>query len=75
MQRYANRGGDSGVVAYQTSEDSITVEFRDGTVYLYNYESTTKDVVEHMKLLAEQGQGLNAFITRNVGKRYARKVK
>ena len=32
MEHYKSVGGDSGVVAYQVASDSITVQFRDGSV-------------------------------------------
>lgn len=32
MERYRNRGGDSGVVAYEIGPDSITVMFSDGSI-------------------------------------------
>lgn len=75
METYKNLDGDSGVVAYETGPDSITVQFRDGSVYLYNYQSAGKDNVEHMKKLAATGNGLNSFIMRNVRKAYAAKLR
>jgi hypothetical protein len=75
MEPYKNLGGDSDVVAYEIGSDSITVEFRDGAIYVYNYQSTGKTDVEQMKTLAVAGQGLNGFISRVVGKRYAAKLK
>lgn len=75
MPRYANRGGDSGVVAYELGDDSITVEFSDGSVYLYTYASAGAANIEHMKDLAERGEGLNEFIKRHVNKGYERKLR
>ncbi|WP_410854534.1 hypothetical protein [Paraburkholderia sp. SIMBA_054] len=37
MKRYRDLSGQSGVVAYEISDDAITVKFRDGDVYLYDY--------------------------------------
>jgi hypothetical protein len=73
MERYANLGGDSGVVAYQIGDDFIRVQFSDGSMYLYTYASAGVDNIERMKELARRGQGLNAFINRNVRKAYARR--
>jgi hypothetical protein len=75
MEPYKNLGGDSDVFGYEIGSDSITVEFRDGAVYVYNYQSTGSTDVEQMKALAVAGQGLNGFISRVVGKRYAVKLK
>lgn len=75
MTKYLNLGGNSGVAGYDVGLDAITVYFRDGSAYLYNYGSTGIVDVEHMKSLATAGQGLNSFISRVVGKRYARKLR
>ncbi len=73
MKRYKNLGGDSGIVAYEDGEDFIKVKFSDGSIYFYNYTKPGPDEVEHMKQLAEQGQGLNSYISRHIRKRYAAK--
>lgn len=73
MEPYRNLGGDSGVVAYETGKDFIRVQFSDGAVYLYTYTSAGPSYIEHMKQLANIGQGLNAFINTTVRKAYARK--
>jgi len=75
MERYKNLGGDSGVTAYEIGDDSIVVQFNTGSVYLYNYQSTGKNNIEHMKELAIAGQGLNSFISRVVKKGYASKLR
>lgn len=73
MERYANRGGDSGVIGYEIGDDFIRVRFSDGSIYLYTHSSAGANNIEHMKKLARNGQGLNAFINRNVRRAYARK--
>ena len=75
MERYRNRGGDSGIVAYEKGPDSITVKFSDGSVYLYTNQSAGSANIEHMKRLAITGEGLNSFINRWVKKGYARKLR
>lgn len=75
MERYRNLGGDSGVVAYDIGEDSITVEFSDGSVYLYTYQSAGGHNIEQMKELAVAGRGLNSFINKYVRKQYASKLR
>lgn len=75
MERYANKGGDSGVVAFDTTHDSITVEFRDNSVYLYNNVKPGSRTVDHMQTLARSGQGLNSYISTTVKKNYARKIR
>lgn len=75
MEKYLNLGGNSGIVAYEIGIDAITVQFSDGSIYLYNYQSAGKEKIEHMKKLAVSGQGLNSFIMRNVRKSYAAKLR
>ena len=73
MERYRNLGGDSGVAAYKIGPDLIRVRFSDRAIYLYTYASAGSRNIEHMKQLAQRGQGLNSFINTNVRNAYARK--
>lgn len=75
MERYANRGGDSNVVAYEIEQSSIKVQFGDGSIYLYTGQSAGAANLEHMKQLAIAGQGLNSFIGKVVRKGYASKLR
>lgn len=72
MKRYLNLNGNSGVVAYEIGNNSITVQFQGGQCYLYTYTSTGRTSVEKMKAYAEVGRGLGTYINQHVGKRYAR---
>lgn len=71
MERYKNLDGDSGVIAYETGPNYIRVQFSDRSIYLYTYESAGSQNIEYMKRLAENGEGLNAFINTTVRKKYA----
>ena len=73
MERYRNIDGDSGVAAYEIGPDYIRVQFKDSSVYLYTYASAGSHNIDQMKKLAAAGDGLNAFINRNVRKSYERK--
>jgi len=73
MENYKNLGGDSNVAAYEIGSDSVKVQFRDGSIYTYTYESAGQSNIEQMKSLATAGQGLNSFINRVVRKGYASK--
>jgi hypothetical protein len=73
MDKYKNLAGDSGVVAYEIEPKSIAVRFRNGSVYLYTYQSAGTRNVERMKVLARKGCGLNTFISTSVRKDYASK--
>jgi len=75
MERYKNLGGDSGVSAYEIGDDSITVQFSTGAVYLYTYRSAGSANIEEMKLLAAAGEGLNSYIKRYVNKGYESKLR
>ncbi len=74
MQRYANRSGHSGVVAYELAADSITVKFTGGDRYLYTADSTGVEHIARMRELATAGQGLSTYISQHVRDRYARKL-
>lgn len=75
MERYLNRGGNSGVSAYEIGDDSVTVRFLDGWCYLYTFSSAGERNIEKMKSLAVAGKGLNSYINRNVRKLYERKFR
>ncbi len=74
MNRYENLGGNSGVAAYEIAEDSITVQFNDGTLYLYNNSKPGRIYVDKMKQLALNGSGLNSLISSEIRKNYYRKL-
>ena len=75
MERYKNLGGDSGVSDYKIGDDSITVQFSTGDVYLYTYSSAGSTHIEEMKLLAVTGEGLNSYINKYVRKGYESKLR
>ena len=67
METYLDIDNDSNVESYQIAEEGITVKFKSGTTqfYEYTYSSAGSSSVEHMKVLAECGDGLNSFISLN----------
>lgn len=75
MTPYRNLSGDSNVVAYESTEDSIHVVFKNGTNrnYLYNSARPGAVLVVEMKRLAALGRGLNTYISSVVKSSYARK--
>lgn len=75
MERYKNLGGNSNVLAYEIGQDSIAVQFGDGSVYLYTAQSAGALSIAEMHRLALAGQGLNSFIGRVVKKGYAQIIR
>jgi hypothetical protein len=73
MEHYLNIDGDSGVSGYEIGVDFIRVQFSTGSIYLYTYSSAGQDKIEQMKVLAQTGNGLNAFISTRARRLYARK--
>ncbi|EKA6055677.1 hypothetical protein P3487_12930 [Vibrio parahaemolyticus] len=73
MEVYKDIDNDSGVRGYKIGTDYITVWF-DGTArpYTYSYASAGSCHVDSMKKLAAAGDGLNAYINRNVKFKYVR---
>jgi len=75
MEKYQNRGGDSNVHSFEIGIGSITVQFNDGSVYLYTDQSAGAGNIIEMQRLARLGSGLNSYIQRVVRKLYARKIR
>ncbi|AMC35759.1 hypothetical protein [Janthinobacterium sp. B9-8] len=75
MEVYMNLGRGSGVAAYEIGQGAITVQFKDGAMYLYNNQSAGQANIIEMQRLARAGQGLNSFISRVVRKAYAEKLR
>lgn len=59
-------GGNSGIVAFTTTEDSITVKFKDGWHYIYNSIRPGVTDVDHMIAMAKAGSGLHGYINRKI---------
>ena len=74
MERYKNLSGHSGVAAYELGNSSITVEFSEGSRYLYTDHSAGAENIRQMQQLARRGAGLAAFINRVVRERYAQRL-
>lgn len=72
-QRYADTDHDSGVDSFEINGNSITVWFKSRqTPYIYSYLSAGKYHIEQMKILATNGDGLNAYIKKYVNNKYER---
>jgi hypothetical protein len=75
MQRYKNSNHDTGVIAYETGKDSISIKFRDESVYLYTNKSAGPAAISEMKILAKKGAGLTTYINRHVREHYEQKLR
>ena len=75
MQRYANRDGGSGVVAFATGPAGIAVEFTNGAIYVYDLDHPGREAVSDMKRLARAGRGLSTYISQHVRDNYAKKLR
>ncbi len=74
MQRYQSSNTNTGITAYQVVSGGITVQFKDGSVYLYTSRSAGRKHIDQMKKLAAQGEGLTTYINRFVRENYAAKL-
>lgn len=74
MTPYKNLGGDSNVEAYEITEASIHVRFKSGKQRNYLYDSVKPgiSVVNLMKKLADQGCGLNSYISTTVKSNFSK---
>lgn len=70
MERYSNRRGNSPITYFQIEAERIIVWFDKGKSYSYSYYKAGRFHVEQMKILAQRGSGLSAYITENVKFRY-----
>ena len=75
MERYKNLNGNSGIASFEIRHDSIVVQFKNHSTYLYNAQVTGRDHIEEMKKLAQSGQGLATYISRYVRDKYAAQLK
>ena len=74
MTRYRNLSGDSGILAYETSADAITLTFVGGARYRYSDVRPGRATVDRMKALAQAGRGLSTFVSQHVRDNYERKI-
>ncbi|MCA1247224.1 hypothetical protein [Massilia sp. MS-15] len=74
MHRYRNTSGESGVLAYDIGQDSITIQFQGGERYLYTERSAGAENIARMQELAREGRGLSTFVSQHIRSRYARKL-
>lgn len=65
METYSNNSGRSNVLRYLIASDYIVIQFSGGrdTFYKYTYASAGVSAIETMKQLAEQGSGLNSYVS------------
>lgn len=75
MTPYRDLDRDSGVRAYDIGQSHIDVQFKGGAVYRYTSLSAGQANLEQMARLARAGDGLNAFISRVVGRRYSARIR
>jgi hypothetical protein len=75
MSHYRDINGDSGVSAYEAGSSFIDVRFKNGSVYRYTSTSAGAAAIETMKQLAARGDGLNAFINRQVKQRFSARLR
>lgn len=75
MQQYKTANHDTGVVAYEIGKDNISIQFRDGSVYVYTNKSAGPAAVAEMKILAKKGAGLTTYINQHVRDHYQEKLR
>jgi hypothetical protein len=76
MEQYKkNNSGTSGVEFYEIENKDIIVQFIDGSIYKYTYNSAGEEAIEKMKELALAGKGLTTYINQFVKDKYEAKLK
>ena len=74
MEKYQNKSGSSPISKYQIEDDRITVWYNDDTSYSYSYSRAGKPIVDKLKELAAEGEGLATFISQQAKFLYDHKV-
>lgn len=71
MNPYGNGNGTSGISGYYIDPDDnfIEIEYANGGVYTYQKRNVGELNFLKMKVLAMEGEGLNAFINKHVRNR------
>jgi predicted transcriptional regulator len=75
MQKYKTTDHNTGVIAFESGKDSITLKFRDGSEYLYTNKSAGPAAIAEMKTLAKKGEGLTTYINQHVREHYELKLR
>ena len=65
MERYRNRSGDAGIMAYACGPAWIHIRFTRGGTYEYASDSVGAANLKTMKRLANAGKGLTTFINQH----------
>jgi len=52
MTKYWDRNNNKEVESYTIGSDDICVQFNDGRIYVYSYQSAGSGNVEHMKKIS-----------------------
>lgn len=63
MEPYANKSGNSGIVKYEIEPTLIKIQFENGGTYAYHASEIGEENFKEMKRLAQEGEGLNAFMS------------
>lgn len=75
VQPYKSNNRNTGVIAYEIADNSISLRFRDGSIYLYTVKSTGKKHISQMKALAKEGAGLTTYVNQHVRDEYEAKLR
>ena len=74
MPAYKNISRFSGIRSYGIGPDFIKIVFKDGSIYLYTFESAGVKHVANMIDLAISGKGLTTYINKFVRDSYAKRL-
>lgn len=65
MKPYKDRDNNSNILGYEYGERWIKVYFKDNSEYEYSGSGCSQYMIDQMRYLADQGEGLNAYINKN----------
>lgn len=74
MEHYLNKSGNSPITKFRIEEQKVTVWYNDDTSYSYSYSRAGQSIVDRIKELAREGEGLATFISQQAKFLYDHKI-
>ena len=73
LKKYKDLSGSAGVIGYKFVANAIILQFEDKELYLYDNPIPAKHHIEQMKIQAEKGKRLTAYVNENIRDYYKEK--
>ncbi|MBO9635768.1 MAG: hypothetical protein J7578_21870 [Chitinophagaceae bacterium] len=74
MEHYLNKSGKSPITKFLIEDEKVTVWYNDDTSYSYSYARAGQPIVDKIRELALEGEGLATFISQSAKFLYDHKI-